>query len=100
MHTPISRRGFMAATAALAASTALPRLAQAQAAPLTLRAATRTLDVEGRAATVYGLINGGGGGGLVLDPGQRFRVDLTNALDVETIIHWHGQIPPNIQDGV
>ncbi|MEI2686638.1 MAG: multicopper oxidase domain-containing protein [Cypionkella sp.] len=33
-------------------------------------------------------------------PAQRFRVDLTNALDEETIIHWHGQIPPNVQDGV
>src|SRR3546814_3251401 len=36
----------------------------------------------------------------MLDPGQRFAVDLTNDLDVETIIHWHGQIPPNVQDGV
>lgn len=27
-------------------------------------------------------------------------MDLTNDLDVETIIHWHGQIPPNAQDGV
>ncbi len=38
--------------------------------------------------------------GLVLDPGQRFRVELTNALEEETLIHWHGQIPPNEQDGV
>ncbi len=27
-------------------------------------------------------------------------MDLTNGLDVETIIHWHGQLPPNAQDGV
>ena len=27
-------------------------------------------------------------------------MDLTNSLDVETIIHWHGQLPPNAQDGV
>lgn len=38
--------------------------------------------------------------GLILDPGQRFRVDLTNALDEEMIIHWHGQIPSNAQDGM
>ncbi|SDD88375.1 Multicopper oxidase [Ruegeria marina] len=37
---------------------------------------------------------------MVLDPGQRFRVDLTKNQDVGTIIHWHGQIPPNAQDGV
>ncbi|NNU82263.1 multicopper oxidase family protein, partial [Halovulum dunhuangense] len=60
---------------------------------------TRTLDIDGRAASVFGLA-GPGGQGLVLDPGQRFRVDLTNNLDVETIIHWHGLIPPNAQDGV
>ena len=98
--TTISRRGFLAASAAIAASTSLPRLAFGQAAPLSLTAATRVLDINGRAATVYGLINAAGGQGLILDPGQRFRVDLTNSLDVETIIHWHGQLPPNVQDGV
>ncbi|WP_116600176.1 multicopper oxidase family protein [Primorskyibacter marinus] len=95
-----SRRGFLAASAAAFASAHLPRAATAQArAPLALSAASRTLDIDGRAATVFGL-DGPGGQGLVLDPGQRFRVDLSNELDVGTIIHWHGQIPPNAQDGV
>ena len=98
--TTFSRRGFLAASAAIAASTALPRLAFGQTAPLSLTAATRVLDIDGRAATVYGLANTAGGQGLILDPGQQFRVDLTNSLDVETIIHWHGQLPPNVQDGV
>ena len=40
------------------------------------------------------------GQGLILDPGQPFRVDLTNDLAEPTLIHWHGQIPPNAQDGV
>ena len=100
MHNNLSRRGFLAATAAMAASTTLPGLAFGQPAPLSLTATTRVLEINGRAATVYGLANAAGGQGLVLDPGQRFRVDLTNNLDVETIIHWHGQIPPNVQDGV
>ena len=96
----LSRRGFLAAGAATIAAAQMPRLAFAQAnAPITLSAATRTIEVNGRAATVFGLA-GPGGQGLVLDPGQRFRVDLTNDLDVETIIHWHGQTPPNAQDGV
>ncbi|WP_340107264.1 multicopper oxidase family protein [Pikeienuella sp. HZG-20] len=95
-----SRRGFLAASAAALASAQLPRAAMAQAAaPLALSAATRTLDIDGRAATVFGLA-GPSGQGLILDPGQRFRVDLTNDLDVGAIIHWHGQIPPNAQDGV
>lgn len=96
----LTRRGFLAASAAMAASTALPRLAFGQSAPLSLTAATRVLDIDGKAATVYGLVNAAGEQGLILDPGQQFRVDLTNALDVETIIHWHGQVPPNVQDGV
>ncbi|MDP2118548.1 MAG: multicopper oxidase domain-containing protein [Hoeflea sp.] len=96
----LSRRGFLAVSATAIAAAHLPRVAFAQsAAPLALSAATRTLDIDGRAATVFGLA-GPGGQGLTLDPGQRFRVDLTNKLDVPTIIHWHGQIPPNVQDGV
>ncbi|ODT16705.1 MAG: copper oxidase [Kaistia sp. SCN 65-12] len=95
-----SRRGFMAAGAAMLATTQLPALAFGQQmTPLRLAATRRTLDIDGRAATVCGLA-GPGGQGLVLDPGQRFRVDLTNDLDIGTIIHWHGQIPPNAQDGV
>lgn len=96
--THLSRRGFLAATAAIAASPAMPTWAQP--APLTLKATTRVIEVQGRAATVFGLLNAQGGHGLTLDPGQRFRTNLTNALDTDSIIHWHGQIPPNAQDGV
>lgn len=96
----LSRRGFLAAGAATFAVAQMPRHALAQsAAPIRLSAATRTLDIDGRAASVFGLA-GPGGQGLILDPGQRFRVDLTNDLDIGTIVHWHGQIPPNAQDGV
>ncbi len=98
--TTLSRRGFLAASAAALAAAQFPRAALAQSgAPIRLAATTRTLDIGGRAATVFGLA-GPQGQGLVLDPGERFRVDLTNDLDVATIIHWHGQIPPNAQDGV
>jgi FtsP/CotA-like multicopper oxidase with cupredoxin domain len=95
-----TRRSFLAASAALATASALPRRAGAQSPALGLRAATRTLDIDGRAATVYGLENAAGGQGLILDPGQRFLVDLRNDLEADTIVHWHGQTPPNAQDGV
>ncbi|MDP3342334.1 multicopper oxidase family protein [Frigidibacter sp.] len=99
--THVTRRRFLAAGAVFATSPALLGTAFAQdTTGMTLRATTRTLDIDGRAASVYGLENTAGGQGLILDPGQRFAVDLTNDLDVETIIHWHGQIPPNVQDGV
>lgn len=97
---PLSRRGFLAASAAMTASLYLPARARAASDVLSLRATTRVLDIGGRAATVKGAVNASGGIGLVLDPGQRFRVDLTNEFDEPTIIHWHGQIPPNAQDGV
>lgn len=96
--TLLSRRGFLAAGAATFSMAALPRFAQAQT-TMSLAAATRVLDINGRAAKVYGLQTANGQG-LFLNPGERFRVDLTNRLDVPTLIHWHGQIPPNDQDGV
>lgn len=95
-----SRRGFLAATAATAATFALPARVRAQSSRRSLTATTRTIEVRGKAATVWGLLDGTGRSGLVLDPGQRFVVDLTNTLPEPTIIHWHGQIPDNAQDGV
>ena len=96
----LSRRGFLAASAATAVSLSLPAPARAQSARMSLTATTRTLDIKGRPATVWGLMDGTGRSGLVLDPGQAFAVDLKNTLAEPTIIHWHGQIPPNAQDGV
>lgn len=99
MHN-LTRRDCLVAGASALAFSQLPSVAFADdPGPLALTATTRTLDIDGRAATVWGLL-GPNGPGLTLAPGQRFRVDLTNALDVPTSIHWHGQIPPNAQDGV
>ena len=95
--SPFSRRGFLAASAATAASLMLPARVRAQSGRMSLTAATRTIDVRGKAATVWGLLDGAGRSGLVLDPDQAFAVDLTNALAEPTIIHWHGQIPDNAQ---
>ena len=100
MTSSFTRRGFLAAGAALGSLGLLPQLGRAQSSVLSLVAGSRSLDINGRAASVYGLTNSLGGQGLILDPDQRFQVQLTNALDVETLIHWHGQIPPNAQDGV
>lgn len=100
----LSRRSFLSAACCTSTSLLAASVAGAPAwavqAPTRLRATTRTIDVNGRAATIKGLVNQSGGQGLFLDPGQSFHVDLTNDLGEETIIHWHGQIPPNAQDGV
>lgn len=99
MHT-LSRRGFLAASAALAAPLFLPSGLRADTAQRLLRATTRTLDIGGRAVSVKGILNDQGTTGLILNPDEAFRLDLVNELDTPTILHWHGQIPPNAQDGV
>lgn len=101
MDLTISRRAFLSGATALAAIPSLDsRSASAEQLPVRLRATKRTLDVNGRAATVLGLLRDDGRQGIELRPNERFRVRLVNALDEPTIIHWHGQIPPVAQDGV
>lgn len=102
MHTPISRRQLLTTSiaAAAAAGTPLFRSSSAAAADAQrLTPTTRSLDVNGKPARVFGLIGPGGKSGLTLAPGERFRVDLANAIDGPTIIHWHGQLPPWTEDG-
>lgn len=102
--TLLSRRTLLFTAAGSLAALKLPGFApgsaQAGTTALRLSASRRTIDVKGRAATVSGLMNSTGGSGLILDPGQRFQVEVSNDLAEETIVHWHGQIPPNVQDGV
>ena len=68
--------------------------------PAELKAASRIIEVNGRAAKVFGIVNGGGGNGLSLMLGERFRARVKNDLNVETLLHWHGLNPPSDQDGV
>lgn len=65
-----------------------------------LTTGTRTIDVNGKAATVFGLTGPDGRPGLVLDQEAGFHVDLVNGLAEDTLIHWHGLTPPFAQDGV
>lgn len=60
----------------------------------------RNLDIKGRVASVFGLRQPNGVSGLVLNPGQRFTVNVVNRSAEDTVIHWHGQTPANVQDGV
>ncbi len=105
MH--LSRRRFLASTAAtgLVAGTSsllLPRGGPRAATDpeTTLRITTRTIEVHGRPAKVFGIVQPDGQHGLVTEAGRRFRVRLENAVDEETLVHWHGLTPPWRQDGV
>jgi FtsP/CotA-like multicopper oxidase with cupredoxin domain len=65
-----------------------------------MRAGRRTIEVKGKAASVFGLTRENGARGLVLEPGEKFNIALTNDLGEETLIHWHGLTPPWAMDGV
>ena len=65
-----------------------------------LRAAMRTLEINGKTATLMGLEQANGKQGLSFVVNQPFDVLLENKLPAPTAIHWHGLHPPNNEDGV
>ncbi len=65
-----------------------------------LDATTRTIEVNGKAAKAYALLNASGAAGLSFTVGDAFKVRLTNRLAEPTLVHWHGLKPPSAQDGV
>ena len=52
---------------------------------------------EGHAVTINGTVPGPL---LRLKEGQRVKISVTNKLDVDTSIHWHGLLVPPMMDGV
>ncbi len=106
MPIDFDRRRFLASTLTVASASGLgsflPVLSQQAlaAAPTRLIVERRTLDIKGKAASVFGIRQPNGTSGVTLDPGERFTVDVANRIQDDTIVHWHGQTPPNVQDGV
>lgn len=66
----------------------------------TLRAVTRTLEINGKPASAMGLLQPNGAQGMTTTLNQPFMVLLENQLPAPTAIHWHGLHPPNNEDGV
>lgn len=96
----LTRRTLLKGAAAFGTTLALPMGSYAQTTPPhTLTVGTRTLDVRGQAATVYGITNQAGGSGLVLPVASPFDVRVVNTLVDPTVIHWHGLTPPFAYDG-
>ena len=102
MNSLISRRTFLAASAASTGAPffVIPAPAAADTGSTRLLVERRTIEVDGRAASVFGIQQSDGTPGLVLDPGQQFAVTVENRAAETTILHWHGQTPPFLQDGV
>ena len=100
----LSRRRFVrlaagAGAAGLAGAIAGFRPAAADDA-IQLRVERHVIEVDGKAATVLGVRQPDGTPGLTIAADRRFRVELENRLDEDTLIHWHGLLPPYQQDGV
>jgi FtsP/CotA-like multicopper oxidase with cupredoxin domain len=96
----ISRRGVLVGIAGTLATAMLSTKARAAgSAAKRLTAGTRVLEVNGRPARVFGLTGPDGRPGLRLTAGERFQVDLANETGAHTLVHWHGQLPPWMQDG-
>jgi FtsP/CotA-like multicopper oxidase with cupredoxin domain len=97
----MDRRSFLASTGATALLVAgpFPKLAIA-ATQGALTVSKRSIDVNGRAASVFGLTDASGRPGLRLNAGQDFDVLLRNTTAEKTIVHWHGLTPPWESDGV
>ncbi|WDZ80692.1 multicopper oxidase domain-containing protein (plasmid) [Ensifer adhaerens] len=60
----------------------------------------RVIEVNGKAADVFGLVQPDGAVGLTLDADATFDVTLSIQGGEATLIHWHGLAPPWNMDGV
>ena len=94
--------GLAAGTAALALPTALvrPTFGASHTDTKTLNIVRRSIEVNGKPANVFGLVQPDGTPGLRFQKGEAFNVLLRNELTDPTIVHWHGLTPPWPSDGV
>ncbi|MCZ8136245.1 MAG: copper resistance system multicopper oxidase [Porphyrobacter sp.] len=116
---PVSRRGLLRAAGAASALAALPAWAQGHSlhrmkggnpirvgfdevsgAVIDLAVGHGPRVVQGRKG--HGIaVNGSVPGPLIrLKEGQNVRLNVTNTLDTDTSIHWHGLLVPFHMDGV
>ena len=97
----LGRRAVLAsALAAVAAGQSYSRAAGAETPDTILQLQRRTIEVNGKSASVYGIRQPNGTAGLVTRVGERFRGRVENQIDAPSLIHWHGLTPPWQQDGV
>jgi FtsP/CotA-like multicopper oxidase with cupredoxin domain len=102
----LSRRAFLLSTLAasttgtLARAQPAPQTSAGMAPPTVLRIERRSIEVNGKPASVLGIQQPDGTFGIRTHVGDRFRVRVQNTLNEPSLIHWHGLTPPWQQDGV
>lgn len=107
LRVPLLLVATMSSFAPLAAEGAAPSRPDAEPAPRTTRVRETHLTISRGALRVGGveseamLVDGGvPGPTLRWRVGDLARIRVTNEMDVDTSIHWHGLLLPNRQDGV
>lgn len=97
----LSRRSlFLAGAGAGLASMTWPATSVRAAAPRVLRLESYQIEVGGRAATRFRVVQPDGTEGLTLDEGDEFDLRVENSLNEPSGLHWHGLVEPWRQDGV
>lgn len=104
----MKRRQFLQSLSTGAAFAALAPLVpgingpSANAAPssVKLNIVSRSIDIDGKSAKVFGLLGANGKPGFELMQDLDYEVELVNTLAEETMIHWHGLTPKWEMDGV
>ena len=102
----LSRRAFLLSAAAVATLPVTTRAApRSKAGPdgnpqTVLRLQRRSIEVNGKGASVYGIRQTDGTFGIRTEVGRRFRVRVENGINEPSLIHWHGLTPPWQLDGV
>ncbi len=67
--------------------------------PVILNVTTKVIEVNGKKVTVNTITQPDGTWGYYGTQGQNFDVIVYNHLNEPTVIHWHGMLLPNNQDG-
>jgi FtsP/CotA-like multicopper oxidase with cupredoxin domain len=70
------------------------------AAPTILEVKNKIIQVNGKSVTLATIEQPDGTWGYYAKSGEKFDVIVKNELAESTVIHWHGLILPNDQDGV
>jgi FtsP/CotA-like multicopper oxidase with cupredoxin domain len=100
-NVSLVRFAASAATTLARLQIAPPARADVSRAPQTvLRLERRSIEVNGKPASVFRISQPDGTSGIRTRSGARFRVQVENRIDEPSLIHWHGLAPPWQQDGV
>ena len=97
----LNRRTVIISALATAATGIVRARAFGDETPATiLRLQRRSIEVNGKSASVYAIRQPNRTAGITTRVGDRFRVRVENQIDAPSLIHWHGMAPPWQQDGV